>query len=532
MAHPVCRRWTIGAALTALRNRVGRIREVSARALLTVVLALPVLALAATAAHADPQVAKPVRVATVTDGYVIAWGYNLNGEVGNGGFASPQSTPHEIFVGPATVTQVAVGNDTQGDFTLARLSDGTVDSWGSNRSGQLANGSTSSNAVARPVNGLTGVAQVAAGNAFGMALLTDGEVLAWGSNATGELGDNTGASRVTPAPVPGLTGVTQIAAGDGMALAVLADGTVRAWGRNDRGQLGDGTSISKSLPITVPNLTKVKQVAVRGASVLALRTDGTVRSWGSNDNGVLGLGSSGGSAFVPQVVPGLTGVAQVSVSQHALAVRTDGTVVAWGLGSSGQLGLGTLDSRVSPTVIPGLTGVKQISAGGKYSLALLTDGHVRAWGDNTDGVLGDGSSQIQPQKSPVPVPFFNTAAQVEAGALHSTVVDRPNFHLALNPTSGSMNDTGSTSTQLRMQSFNGFTGTATLRVVLPAGVMVSLSNSTIREGELVTLTFSVQLNGLPGTQFYQVTVEATSAGDPTVARADYRLEVFGTGPIF
>jgi alpha-tubulin suppressor-like RCC1 family protein len=62
------------------------------------------------------------------------------------------------------------------------------------------------------------------------AAVAPGTVLAWGFNGSGELGDGTTIDRASPVPVQGLTGVTALAAGNAHSLALLADGTVRAWG--------------------------------------------------------------------------------------------------------------------------------------------------------------------------------------------------------------------------------------------------------------------------------------------------------------
>src|SRR5512142_344448 len=77
--------------------------------------------------------------------------------------------------------------------------------WGGNAFGQLGDGTTTDHPSPTRIAALPAtVRQVAAGNDFKLALLADGTVLAWGQNSVGQLGDGTQKSRATPAPVPGL----------------------------------------------------------------------------------------------------------------------------------------------------------------------------------------------------------------------------------------------------------------------------------------------------------------------------------------
>jgi hypothetical protein len=65
---------------------------------------------------------------------------------------------------------------------------------------------------------------VAGGGNYSLARLEDGTVWASGNNADGQLGDGTTTVRATPVRVPGLTGVSALAAGGGHSLAVRGAG--------------------------------------------------------------------------------------------------------------------------------------------------------------------------------------------------------------------------------------------------------------------------------------------------------------------
>src|SRR4029450_11237533 len=80
---------------------------------------------------------------------------------------------------------------------------------------------------------LRGVAAIAGGTENSVALLREGAVWAWGTNRHGELGDGTDTlSRTTPVPVVGpgdrgvLSEVTAIAGSGCHRLALQRDGTV------------------------------------------------------------------------------------------------------------------------------------------------------------------------------------------------------------------------------------------------------------------------------------------------------------------
>ena len=74
--------------------------------------------------------------------------------------------------------------------------------------------------------------------------------------------------------MPSLTGVTQIAAGDAFSLALTSDGSVWAWGYNGQGQLGNSSTTGSAVPVRVAGLTGVTQIAAGIEFGLALRPTG------------------------------------------------------------------------------------------------------------------------------------------------------------------------------------------------------------------------------------------------------------------
>ncbi|MFF8471973.1 RCC1 domain-containing protein [Streptomyces griseus] len=307
--------------------------------------------------------------------------------------------------------------------------------WGSNRAGQLGDGTwTDFRTTASTVLGLTSaeVVKIAAGGdgatkSHGLALLTDRTIQSWGSNDAGQLGDGSVFSHNAPGQVVNLSNATDIAAGGTHSLALLADQTVVAWGKNKQGQLGNGTNADSSVPLRVEGLNQVIAIAAGLHHSLALREDGTVWAWGHNDAGQLGDGTTD-NRNVPAPVVNLTGASRIAAGgKHSIAligpVGGDGTAVkAWGANASGQLGDGTLENRHRPVDTALGTGViTLIAAGGNHSLAVTGSDHrLHTWGHNGSGQLGDGTTDNR--NKPVPVPGLIGITLVAGGREHTAVL--------------------------------------------------------------------------------------------------------------
>lgn len=269
-------------------------------------------------------------------------------------------------------------------YLLAQRQDGTVWAWGWNTNGQLGDGTTTQRATPRQVVGLQNVVQVRAGAAHSLALDTDGSVWAWGWNSYGQLGDGGVSDRATAAKVIGISGVTAISAGGAgaHALALKADGTVWAWGRNDYGQLGDGSTENRSTPVQVSALSGIVAIATGSKHSLALRSDGAVMAWGRNSSGQVGDGTTV-DRLLPVAVtvpPGITSIAAGDI--FSLAVRFDGTLWVWGDNSHGQLGGGITPRKLTPTQNTALDSVIAAAAGYSHSVVIRNDGNVWAFGSS------------------------------------------------------------------------------------------------------------------------------------------------------
>jgi alpha-tubulin suppressor-like RCC1 family protein len=303
--------------------------------------------------------------------------------------------------------------------------------WGFNEDGELGNGTTQNSAVPVEVDGLSGAAAIAAGTRHSLALLDNATVVAWGENFYGQLGDGTNANSDFPVSVRGLSEVAAVAAGEDHSLALLKNRTVVAWGSNNSGQLGDGTTKSSAVPIAVSGLSNVAAISAGGSFSLALLDNGTVMAWGENFNGQLG-DSTVANSDVPVRVIGLSGVREVSAGfRHALALLNSGIVMAWGENEYGQLGNGTEAQSDTPVVVTNLGGVDAVAAGQRQSLAVIPGGEVVAWGDNEEGQLGNGS-HAGPERCGTPPVFACSKIPVAVSGLRqATAVSAGGHSLAL-----------------------------------------------------------------------------------------------------
>jgi alpha-tubulin suppressor-like RCC1 family protein len=357
-------------------------------------------------------------VAIKTDGTLWAWGYNGDGQIGNGASGGNVLSPVQVGTGTQWAS-VTVGYY----HTVAVKTDGTLWAWGRNGEGQLGNGATANVLTPVQVGTVTGWNWVAAGYSHVAAIKTEGTLWAWGNNGNGQIGDGTfGANILRPAQVGTDTRWNRVAAGANHTVAVKTDGTLWAWGYNWDGEIGNGTSgANVLLPVQVGTGTQWASVAAGANHTLAIKTDGTLWAWGYNGSGQIGNGTSGTNVLSPvQVGTGTQWASVAAGANHTVAIKTDRTLWAWGGNPYGQLGNGTSGTNVLAPVQVG-SGYLSVAAGTGHTVAIMTDGTLWAWGYNPLGQLGNGTFGTN-VLSPVQIGTNSNWTSVAAGDSHTDAI--------------------------------------------------------------------------------------------------------------
>lgn len=280
-----CAVTTVGGAKCWGSNGNGQLGDNS-----TIQRKTPVDVLGLTAGVASVDAGSSHTCALTTAGGAKCWGYNGQGQLGDGS-AIQRTSPGNVSGLTSGVTILAVGYAHACVVTTV----GAVKCWGSNYS--LSPGSVAGLA--------SGVASLAAGDGHTCAVTAAGGAKCWGANAYGQLGDNSTTNRWSPGDVAGLTsGVSRLTAGTRHTCALMVAGDVKCWGSNADGQLGDNSTITRYGPVPVTGLASgVRAISAGNAHTCAVTTSGGMKCWGNNAFGLLGDGTTAQRTAPVNVLP-------------------------------------------------------------------------------------------------------------------------------------------------------------------------------------------------------------------------------------
>jgi uncharacterized delta-60 repeat protein len=278
-----------------------------------------VIAVAAGAQHS---------LALCSDGTLAAWGEGSSGQLGNNGTLDA-TTPVLVNTAGALSGKRVIAIGAGYTHSVALCSDGTVVSWGDNTNGELGNSSNTRSLVPVAVTtsgALLGrtVTAIACGQNHTLALLADGAVATWGANANKQLGNNS----TTPSNAPVLVytsgvlngrRVVKVHASGDSGLALCSDNTLAAWGLNDHGQLGNNSATGtfgtpQAVLMSGKTISSI-QMGYRSASVVC--SDGSMAAWGAGTLGQLGNTTTSDSLAPVTVDSTILGGADVYVAAAA-----------------------------------------------------------------------------------------------------------------------------------------------------------------------------------------------------------------------
>ncbi len=144
---------------------------------------------------------------------VRCWGDNRAGQAGQDVATAAVDTPTAVS-GLTTVAEVAAG----GRFSCARLTDGTIQCWGFDLNGELGDGTMTAHGLPCtideesadctstpvPVATIDDATHIAVGVHHACAIRASGEIWCWGGNSGRQLGDGTRETRYGPVWASGL----------------------------------------------------------------------------------------------------------------------------------------------------------------------------------------------------------------------------------------------------------------------------------------------------------------------------------------
>ncbi len=346
--------------------------------------------------------------ALTTTNHVYCWGWNRDGEIGDG---SKADRPYAIQLSNMlTFSGVSAG----GAHSCAVATGGNGYCWGLNLTGQIGDSSVISRSTPTAVTRRLSFAQIANGGTFTCALATDSTAYCWGWGRDGELGSRPvetclipgGVEPCSRAPIAvggGLRFLT-ISAGARHVCAIAVDSTAYCWGNNATGQLGNGTTADTALPVAVSGSLKFKLVTLGFDHSCGLTAGGDAYCWGDNTWGQLGAATTSVALEPTAVNGGIIFLALSAGAEHTCGIGTGNTAQCWGENGSGQLGAQVTETCTSAsgrTVAPCThravpVGTNQIFAsifaGGHHTCAITTGGKAYCWGDNSNGQLGTGNT--------------------------------------------------------------------------------------------------------------------------------------------
>ena len=339
--------------------------------------------------------------ALTDEGKAYCWGTNRSGQLGDG-TTTDRDRPTAVL-GGLSFGAIAVGIE----HTCALATSGGAYSaycWGSGTGGQLGDGTTTDRTRPAAVSGGVEFRTITAGGYHTCALTPSGLAYCWGSNAFYQLGDGSATHSEQPTAVSGSLTFQSLSASEQHTCGVTTAGAAYCWGRNGSGQLGDGTTTNRATPTVVVGGVPFRSIGTGSNHTCALAATGAVFCWGANRYyGQLGDGSAVWVRYAPAEVAGALSFESLSVGRYgACGFTAAGVAYCWGVNNTAANDT-TISARGTPTAITGGLAFATLSAGSAHTCGVTPEGSAYCWGSNYYGQLGSGMPTAAEFWPPQPV---------------------------------------------------------------------------------------------------------------------------------
>ncbi|MFV8258141.1 Ig-like domain-containing protein [Bdellovibrio bacteriovorus] len=345
---------------------------------------------------------------------LYCWGINAAGELGDG-TKTNRTLPVLIGTGFVKVrTQVKTYANRS---TCALKDDKLIYCWGYNSNGQLGDGSTTERLVPTVVAGGYEYDDLSMGTMHACGKMTGGGLRCWGYNTynwntLGGLGNGvyvTNNSSNVPALVVGGDVFTTVSAGFNATCGVTSAGRLKCWGDINRGFMADPANHIR----LVPNLSDLgesySKMATGPAATCGITSLGLVKCWGGWDGYSTAYSIGDGTEILrtsPVVIDRGRVYTEVSSSgQYSCGLRDNGFIYCWGRVNSSGAGF------LRPVKIDGTVTYKSIAVGTTHSCGITTGDTLKCWGSNSNGAIGVGTA----------VSDYSTPVEVDTGVSYSKV---------------------------------------------------------------------------------------------------------------
>lgn len=300
--------------------------------------------------------------------------------------------------------------------SCAILTSGPTVCWGWNAQGQIGDGTTTSRNLAVPVATSLRFKSITIGEAHTCALTKPGDAYCWGENFWGTLGNGTRTNSLTPVKVSGGLRFAQIAAGQSYTCGLTKSLEVYCWGA----LTNTTTLIDASVPLKISDNTTFASIAAGGTRLCGIGTDGVTYCFDAVPVPELNYLPM----WRPAAVPNAPAFTALSPGQFAMCGLTQaGVAYCWG-SDPGPYGiLGNPAAGALPTVpVAGNLTFRAIYSAYDWTCGVTTGGQNYCWGHNSIDTFGPNLPNVNPEPVLAPFPAGQSFVARASGWQHTCAI--------------------------------------------------------------------------------------------------------------